>query len=374
MELLPEFPRLDPIPLPAPVWLFKTLEVVTVSLHLIAVQLLLSGLIVGTVWTWTARRRRDPLLTEASGTIARLLPIVMIYVINLGVPPLLFAQVLYGRALYTSSILMGGFWISVILLLMLVYSLLYLMASRAKKGIAWGWVGLIAFVVAAKIAVIYSSNMTLMLRPQVWAEMYRGDPYGLHMNSGDATVWPRWLYIVLGGLSVGGAGLLLLGLSHRLQDQTARFVRQWGARLMLVGAGLQLLVGLWVYIAQPTEVRESLGTSGWFVAFAVAWVLLSLALIGTGYWVHGRVSERDVRWPLLGAGVCFSHVLAMVLVRATIRDRSLLVHGFDVWDRQVTANWTVVILFLVLFVAALVAMGWLIRVFSQARGVEGEYV
>ncbi len=28
----------------------------------------------------------------------------MTYVINLGVPPLLFAQVLYGRAIYTSSV------------------------------------------------------------------------------------------------------------------------------------------------------------------------------------------------------------------------------------------------------------------------------
>ena len=36
--------------------------------------------------------------------LARRLTVVMTYVINLGVPPLLFAQVLYGRALYTSSI------------------------------------------------------------------------------------------------------------------------------------------------------------------------------------------------------------------------------------------------------------------------------
>ena len=35
------------------------------------------------------------------------LTVVMTFVINLGVPPLLFAQVLYGRALYTSSVLIG---------------------------------------------------------------------------------------------------------------------------------------------------------------------------------------------------------------------------------------------------------------------------
>ncbi|HID24772.1 MAG TPA: hypothetical protein EYP14_20560, partial [Planctomycetaceae bacterium] len=220
MELVQEFPRLDPIPLPAPVWLFKTLEVVTVSLHFVAVQLLLSGLIVGTIWAWAARKRHTPLLAEASGAVARLLPIVMIYVINLGVPPLLFAQVLYGRALYTSSVLVGAFWISVILLLMIVYSLLYVIASRAERGEGWGWIGLLAFLVAAKIALIYSSNMTLMLRPQVWAEMYRADPHGLHMNPGDPTVWPRWLYMVVGSVTVGGAGLLLLSLSRRMGEET----------------------------------------------------------------------------------------------------------------------------------------------------------
>jgi hypothetical protein len=46
--------------------------------------------------------------------MARRLPIVMTYVINLGVPPLLFTQVLYGQALYTSSVLIGLWLISVI--------------------------------------------------------------------------------------------------------------------------------------------------------------------------------------------------------------------------------------------------------------------
>ena len=32
------FPAVDPIPLPAPVWLFKLLHIVTLSLHFVAVQ------------------------------------------------------------------------------------------------------------------------------------------------------------------------------------------------------------------------------------------------------------------------------------------------------------------------------------------------
>ena len=66
--------------------------------------------------------------------MARRLTVVMTFVINLGVPPLLFAQVLYGRALYTSSVLIGVYWISIVAILMLTYWLLYRFSGAARGG------------------------------------------------------------------------------------------------------------------------------------------------------------------------------------------------------------------------------------------------
>ncbi len=43
-----------------------------------------------------------------------MLPLVIAFAVNFGVAPLLFLQVLYGHFIYTSSILMGIFWISII--------------------------------------------------------------------------------------------------------------------------------------------------------------------------------------------------------------------------------------------------------------------
>ena len=65
------------------------------------------------------------------------LPMVMAFVINLGIPPLLFSQVLYGRAFYTSSVLIGAYWIAVILLLMASYYGLYFAAGRPRNGAPW---------------------------------------------------------------------------------------------------------------------------------------------------------------------------------------------------------------------------------------------
>ena len=110
------FPAVDPIPLPAPVWLLKLLHIVTLSLHFVAVEMLLGGLLLAVLLS-LFRNSAHSLVTARA--LARRLTVVMTFVINLGVPPLLFAQVLYGRALYTSSVLIGLYWIALIPMLML---------------------------------------------------------------------------------------------------------------------------------------------------------------------------------------------------------------------------------------------------------------
>ena len=45
------YPAVDPIPLPAPVWLLKLLHIVTLSLHFVAVEMLLGGLLLAIVFS-----------------------------------------------------------------------------------------------------------------------------------------------------------------------------------------------------------------------------------------------------------------------------------------------------------------------------------
>ena len=62
-------------------------------------------------------------------------------------------------------------------------------------------------------------------------------------------------------------------------------------------------------------------------------------------------------------------MLAMVVYRDGIRDLTLRSRGFDVWQRAVVTNWTVVWLFIVLFVAGLGGLAWLISVVLRASPV-----
>src|SRR5579864_8199140 len=143
------YPAVDPIPLPAPIWLLKLLHIVTLSLHFVAVEMLLGGLLLAVLLSLFRNSANAHVTARA---LARRLTVVMTYVINLGVPPLLFAQVLYGRALYTSTVLIGVYWIAIIPTLMLVYWLLYRFSARLEAGKSAWWVGLSAWLLAGGVA------------------------------------------------------------------------------------------------------------------------------------------------------------------------------------------------------------------------------
>jgi len=62
-------------------------------------------------------------------------------------------------------------------------------------------------------------------------------------------------------------------------------------------------------------------------------------------------------------------VALMTLYRDGIRDLTLLSKGYDVWQRTVVTNWSVVGIFLAVFVGGLITIGWLISVVARANRV-----
>jgi hypothetical protein len=363
-----QFPAVDPIPLPAPMWLFRVLHPLTFTLHITAVQVLLGSLVVALVWSTAGRLAGDRVRTGAAAAVLAPLPILMTFVINLGVPPLLFSQVLYGRALYTSSILIGLYWISVIILLMVGYHLIYVAAGRARKGRFPGWFNLVALLVVLKIALIYTHNFTLLVRPQVWGEMYRNSPLGAQLAAaGDPTVLPRWLFFVVGSLVLGGVWISLMARRPSLPADVALTMRRWGARLTAAFAVIQGGVALWAFLRHPAPVREALGESTLYGIVSWAWPITAVLLVGTGVWAARTAAQPSWRPGLACAGTAFINVAALVLLREGIREKTLALRGMDIWERQVATNWTVVGLFLALFLASLVGVAWLIRVAATPR-------
>jgi len=360
------FPAVDPIPLPAPIWLFRLLHIVTLALRFVAVEMLLGGLLLAVVFSLFQGSPGSLIVARA---LARRLTVVMTYVINLGVPPLLFAQVLYGRALYTSSVLIGAYWITIILLLTVTYWLLYQFSGGLEAGRSAWWVGLSAWVLAGFIARLLSTNMTLMLRPEIWRQMYSASGAGVYLPSGDPTLTPRWLLMMTGGLFITGLWLVYLAGRSTFATEEKRFAGRVGGIIAVIFGAAHLLTGVWAANVQPAAVKVGLlshplykfaGLAGYgWMALVVVAVLLG-AIAG-----FGRITAGWLGWS--GALIALLVEITLTVYRDGVRDLTLLSKGFDVWDRIVVTNWSVVGLFLVLFVAGLGVVGWLVSVVARAQ-------
>jgi hypothetical protein len=360
------FPAVDPIPLPAPIWLLKLLHIVTLALHFVAVEMLLGGLLLAILFSLF---RGSPASMVAARALARRLTVVMTFVINLAVPPLLFSQVLYGRALYTSSVLIGIYWISIIGLLTLTYWLLYRFTARLEAGKPAWWVGLSAWVLAGFIARLLSTNMTLMLRPEVWREMYSNSAMGAYLPTGDPTLTPRWLLMMAGGLFIGGLWMMYLAGRSTFTAEEKSFVAGAGGKIAALFGVVYLAAGLWAAGVQPEIVKAGLHTDSLykFAGFAgYGWLaLVAVAVVAAAVAGFGKISAAWLGW----VGVLLAVLIEIMLVvyRDGVRDLTLLSKGYNVWDRAVETNWWIVGLFLVLFVAGLGVIGWLISVVARAR-------
>ncbi len=366
------FPAVDPIPLPAPVWLFKALHILTMALHFYAVELLIGGLLIAVLLNLMGVMGRGSAISGvrlgAAASLAKRLPIVMTYVINLGVPPLLFSQVLYGRALYTSSVLIGAYWIAVIPMLMACYWLLYKFNAGAERGRPVWWIGALSWLIAGSIAKILSTNMTLMLRPEVWQQMYSATAGGTHLPPHDPTTSPRWLFMLAGGLVFAGLWMVWLAGHKRIEMPVREYLAGLGGRVAVAGVIAQLAAGHFVYHLQPAKVLADIAANPFYHLSSFVWIGSVALILVFGAWVgFKKVTAFAAGW--VGATLGFLALAGWTIFRDGVRDYTLLGKGYDVWQRTVVTNWSVVGLFLLLFVIGLGTIGWLVSVMVRAKPV-----
>jgi hypothetical protein len=113
--------------------------------------------------------------------------------------------------------------------------------------------GLSAWLLAGSIARLLSTNMTLMLRPEVWRKMYSASAMGAYLPTGDPTLTPRWLLMMAGGLFIGGLWLLYLAGRSTFTAEEKRFVAGLGGKVAAVFGVVYLAAGVWAASVQPAE-------------------------------------------------------------------------------------------------------------------------
>jgi hypothetical protein len=213
--------------------------------------------------------------------------------------------------------------------------------------------------------------MTLMLRPEVWRPMYSASAMGAYLPTGDPTLTPRWLMMMAGGLFISGLWLVYLAGRSTFTAEEKRFLASLGGKVAAVFGVVYLAAGLWAAGVQPEIVKAGLRSDALykFAGFAgYGWlILVGLAILVALVAAFGKVTAKWMSMAVVHLAVLIE--IMLVVYRDGVRDLTLLAKGYNVWDRAVETNWSVVGLFLVLFVGGLGVIGWLVSVVARSRKV-----
>lgn len=341
-----------PDTIPAPWGFFELLLILTFFAHLVFMNAMLGSAMIALVREMRTPATTPPPCQDIAGT----LPYTIAFAVNFGVAPLLFLQVLYGHFIYTSSILMGAYWLSVIGLLILAYysAYLYKMAAGLPQAIRKRTLATSLLLLLA-IAFLFVNNMTLMQRPQAWG-VYFHRPDGTFLNLAEPTLLARYLHFVVASAATGGLFLAILaffqqkdgipGAPKRLSAGMKWFTY---ATVVEIGTGIPFLFSL------PKGVYQMfVGGSPLHTCLFVA------ALVAAFFSLYYGNKERV--WPTTIAMA--TTVLGMVLVRDLARQAYLSPY-FHPADLQVVPQWSPMLLFLAILVAGVAIVIYMLKLAAR---------
>lgn len=344
-------PRPDTIPVS---WgWFQFLLLLVFPLHLLAMNTMLGGLVLGVV----QHLRGGEMRRRLAHRIALAAPLVIALTVNLGVGAYLFIQILYGQFIYTSSILLGISWILVVPLLMLAYGGTYLYDFRFNK-LGWAGIGLgiVCCLIFIAIAAIFSGNMLLLGLPARFEEYFR------HMNgslpvTAQPGFLPRYLHMVLGALAVGGLYVAVLGRFRADRDPAlAAHAQAYGLRAFLVATAVNIFAGGAYLLSLPRQQMLLFmgGDMGATAAFVVSLLLTAAVLV---------TAAKQKLWLTVAHGAALVYV--MVFMRAWQRADAL--RDYFTLDRlQLLPQYSPMIAFFVILIFGLICLGWLWKKTSAA--------
>ncbi|MEW6320439.1 MAG: hypothetical protein AB1635_05060 [Acidobacteriota bacterium] len=367
MTELSPIAQADPLALPAPIWLLWTLLLITFVLHVVPMNLVLGG----SILTAIARLRaaRDPHQARLVQIATPAMPVAIAATVTFGVAPLLFVQVLYGRLFFTSSVLMAWWWLGVVLLVLAAYYGAYVLAyGRAVRGAAAWVIGGLMAAAFILVAFIYSNNMTLMLRPDLFVGRFLADQHGTGLSSGDPTLWPRYLHMVFGALAVAGLALARVGTRRERAEPTfAAWAMRTGSRWAAWTTAANVLTGVWWFGALPPDIAARLqGGDVWATVTFVIGLLAGVAVLGL--LVAAAVSARPAPHVRSAVHAMLLTIVLMVVIRDQVRQGALQAAGYQpaTW---IEPQWSAIGIFVALLLVAVASVVWMASKLSAADGL-----
>ncbi len=333
---------------------FQFFLMLTFPLHLFAMNAMLGCGLVAFISHLHPGRAHH----ELSHELAKALPFLVAFTVNLGVAPLLFVNVIYGHLLYSSTVLMGLYWLAVIPLLIIAYYLAYIYDfSFIKLGNLAMFVLLAALAMLLAVGFIFSNNMTMMISPASWSRWFTS-PAGTLLNLADPTLMPRYLHIITGSLAVGGLFTALYAATVLKSDpEVSEAGQRLGMQLFSWLTLLQLGLGSWFLLSLPKQTMlRFMGGGTIATALLAVGILLAVATLITGF--------KRLVFPTLWLTLPLVYVMSFM--RDVVRGNFLAPY-FDPTTVPVQVQWSPLVLFIVTLVLGLAVVVWMLMQLPVTR-------
>jgi len=324
--------------LSAPLWLVTVLHIVTLTLHFLAMNFVVGGLI-AILWGKFTDRWNNPVVSR----FVKLFPSALAGTVTFGVAPLLFVQMVYHRQIYSASIVSGWFWLLIVPVVIIGYYFLYGASFGKDSGHRKGTYLLLALIGFIYVSVVYSSVFSMAENPDHYAALYAGNQSGwlLNPNVGDWIV--RWLHMITGAITVGG---FFVGWLGRNDDEAFSV----GKNFYLWGMAAAALFGFVYLFTLGDYLVPFMRTPG-------IWALTAGIVLSVGS-LHFFFKKKF----LPASAMLFVSLVTMVISRHYVRLLRLGDH-FDPASLKVEPQWSVFIVFLISFLIAIGVVWYMLRLF-----------
>ena len=292
--------------------------------------------------------------------MAGALPIAFTFAINFGVASLLFVQALFSERFFTSNIILGNVWLSVIGLLLAAFYGVYLVKRFVEKP-RWNarLGGLIALIVGGlvwMVGLIMISNYFISTSRDEW--MLLLDRPAAIIRS--ITFLPRALHFLVGATAVTGFWMMWIAWWREkrgvLHPDLTKF-REQGTALATAATGLQIVIGIWFVLWQPQETWDRL-FSGSFIS--IVWMSgIAAGLLMLASLVIANFSPRPWLWIRTASGLLLYTLFGMVAGRELVRIAAFG-SDFHVADIPAAPQANAVKLFALLLVLGLITIVYLL--------------
>ncbi|MCS7214777.1 MAG: hypothetical protein RMI30_01115 [Thermodesulfovibrio sp.] len=273
MKTLDLIPYSEPIPASAELFIF--LEQLFFLIHILIINSIL-GLSLIIFYQWN--RRRD--FFEINKPFVKKIPILFAFGINMAIPALLFLQVIFGNFFYTSSILMGTYWIFIIPFLIIAYYSSYFQYKRFGISNSSKLALIVMISMIFYISFMFVNNLSMMEMPESWTS-YFSKREGTIILWNIPTIYPRFLHFLIASVAVGG---IVYSFYFRKisEDQLKE-----GLKIFAYATIIQIAVGFWFLLSLPQSImikymgRDLVATVIFLAGVITAFIMVFTAFKGS---------------------------------------------------------------------------------------------